>query len=80
MNTMLVTGSKGLVGKKLCAQLRAQNVEVIELDLVGSGLEHGDVINSCDVIARVANVTGIIHLAAVSRVVWGEQDPENAGI
>jgi UDP-glucose 4-epimerase len=73
---ILVTGSKGLVGKKLCAQLRAQKIEVIELDLVGNGLEHGDVTNSYDVIARLENVTGIIHLAAVSRVVWGEQDPK----
>jgi UDP-glucose 4-epimerase len=76
MKTILVTGSKGLVGKKLCAQLRAHAIEVIELDLVGNGVEYGDVTNSYDVITRVARVTGIIHLAAVSRVVWGEQDPE----
>jgi UDP-glucose 4-epimerase len=76
MKTILVTGSKGLVGKKLCAQLRAYSIEVIELDLIGNSLEFGDVTTSYDVIARVANVTGIIHLAAVSRVVWGEQDPE----
>jgi UDP-glucose 4-epimerase len=76
MQTILVTGSKGLVGKKLCAQLRAHNIEVIELDLVGNSLEYGDVTNSYEVIARLENVTGIIHLAAVSRVVWGEKDPE----
>jgi nucleoside-diphosphate-sugar epimerase len=36
VKTILVTDSKGLVGKKLCTQLRIQNIEVIELDLFGT--------------------------------------------
>ncbi len=74
---ILVTGSRGLIGRTLCPALRKAGFEVIEFDLaIAPGeLGHGDVrdIDAC--IEAVSQVQGVIHLAAVSRVVWGERDP-----
>lgn len=74
---ILVTGSAGLIGAALQHALRRAGHEVRELDCTfhESCPEYGDV-NSPDMVARaVRDCTGIVHLAAVSRVVWGEQDP-----
>lgn len=74
---VLVTGSRGLVGRSLCRALRAAEVEVIEFDLaiLPGQAGHGDIrdIDAC--IEAVSQVQGVFHLAAVSRVVWGEQHP-----
>jgi len=56
--------------------MRARGDGTSGLDLVGSGTERGDVRNAEDVRAAVDSCEGIIHLAAVSRVIWGERDPE----
>jgi len=74
--TVLVTGSCGLVGRRLCASLRRDGFSVKELDLRGMGEEHGDVTHAADIEAAIQNCEGVIHLAAVSRVVWGQRDPE----
>lgn len=76
MLKILVTGSKGLVGTKLCDLLREKDATVIELDINGKSDEYGDVTNYDNVATRADGVDGIVHLAAVSRVVWGEKDPE----
>lgn len=76
MRKILVTGSQGLVGKRLCQTLRDAGVEVVEIDLNGVGENHGDVRDTALVKARLDAVEGVVHLAAVSRVVWGERDPE----
>ena len=73
---ILITGSEGLVGRALRTTLEARGDEVIGLDLVGSGSERGDVRDTDCVLAAVENCDGIVHLAAVSRVVWGERDPD----
>ncbi len=75
MSKILVTGSRGLVGKGLVAALRARGHEVSGLDLRGAGAERGDTRCRGHVAAAVAHVDGVVHLAAVSRVVWGERDP-----
>lgn len=70
---ILVTGSEGLVGRTLCPLLKARGHEAVYFDLV-----HGqDVTDYRDLTDMVVGnrVDGIIHLAAVSRVVWGQQDP-----
>lgn len=73
---ILITGSSGLVGTALTSALLAEGVELVHFDLRAHGEARGDVRDRarlCDIVARV---DGIVHLAAVSRVVWGEQDPE----
>ncbi|MBK1672990.1 NAD-dependent dehydratase [Ectothiorhodospira shaposhnikovii] len=72
---ILITGSAGLVGKALTTRLAAQGADVVHFDLHAHGQSRGDVRDRDRLREVVANVSGIIHLAAVSRVIWGERDP-----
>lgn len=78
MNRILVTGSDGLVGTALCSLLESAGDEVVRLDLKPRRERSlpGDVLDLRALSASAAGCAGIIHLAAVSRVVWGEADPE----
>ncbi|AVP87927.1 NAD-dependent epimerase/dehydratase [Candidatus Phycorickettsia trachydisci] len=74
MDKILVTGSAGLIGSALTQKLRSNGYEVIDCDIrfVNNPLsffseEIRPVLNKC---------TGIIHLAAIARVIHGEQYPE----
>lgn len=73
---ILITGSSGLVGTSLTSALRAEQADVAHLDLRAHAEARGDVLDRKRVDKAVAGVDGIIHLAAVSRVVWGERDPD----
>ena len=70
---ILVTGAEGLIGRRLCARLRAEGLEVRAFDLKRSRDE--DICNRRSLAAALDGVEGVIHLAAVSRVAWGERDP-----
>ena len=72
---ILVTGSSGLIGKALSAELRAAGHEVSGLDLHGSGESRGDLRNRAAVERARDGCAGVVHLAAVSRVIDGERDP-----
>lgn len=72
---ILITGSEGLIGLVVRAELAALGFSVKGLDLRGAGTEHGDVRDPAQVARAIALCDGILHLAAVSRVVWGERDP-----
>jgi len=51
--------------------------DVVCLDLRAHvGEDRGDVRDAARVTKAVASCDGILHLAAVSRVIWAEQDPE----
>ncbi|MEP7121180.1 MAG: NAD(P)-dependent oxidoreductase [Byssovorax sp.] len=76
MSRILITGSAGLVGRALRSALAARHDDVVGLDLQANEAERGDVRDSPRVDAAVRGCVGIIHLAAVSRVIWGERDPE----
>ena len=74
---ILVTGSEGLVGRALRATLEARGHEIVGLDLRGAGREYGDVRDPGRVREAIAGCRGVFHLAAVSRVVWGERAPDD---
>ncbi len=78
MKVIGVTGSEGAVGRPLVAALEAAGFEVRRLDIAlpVSDPGYGDVRDGRAVRRLVAGCNGIVHLAAVSRVVWGERDPE----
>ena len=76
IHRILITGSEGLIGSALRASVEACGWEVVGLDLRGSGSEEGDVRDPLRVLDAIAGCRGVVHLAAVSRVVWGERDPE----
>lgn len=69
--TILITGSCGLIGSALTRALGRTR----GFDLRATGNEHGDVRDLDRVRAAVAGCTGVVHLAAVSRVIDGERDP-----
>jgi nucleoside-diphosphate-sugar epimerase len=73
MRTVLVTGSQGLVGRSLCKLLEGGRTEVRRLDVALPG--HADVRDADAVRRAMAGCAGVVHLAAVSRVIWGERDP-----
>ncbi|MFV0437552.1 MAG: NAD-dependent epimerase/dehydratase family protein [Shewanella algae] len=73
---ILITGSSGLVGSALKSALEARRFEVIGLDIQVTGSDYGDVRNINHVCRAVDRCDGVVHLAAVSRVLWGERDPE----
>jgi nucleoside-diphosphate-sugar epimerase len=76
MKRILITGSSGLVGRALRRDLQLRGHDVSGLDLRADHHERGDVRDREHVSAALDGVTGVIHLAAVSRVAWGERDPE----
>lgn len=74
--TILVTGSSGLIGTAVCAVLEARGHAARRFDIADHAGGHGDIRVPDDLAAALRGCTGVIHLAAVSRVIWGEQDPE----
>jgi nucleoside-diphosphate-sugar epimerase len=75
---ILVTGSEGLVGTALAPELRTRGFAVAGLDLKLPADHPGraDVADGERVAQLMDGCCGIVHLAAVSRVVWAERDPE----
>jgi nucleoside-diphosphate-sugar epimerase len=71
VSRILVTGSRGLIGSALVRRLQAAGWEVFGFD-IADGLNVAD---AEAVAAAVSGCEGVVHLAAVSRVVWGERDP-----
>ncbi len=73
---LLVTGSSGLVGQELVRQLRGQGNELTLFDLVPQdGDAARDIRDTAALRAAMRGCDGVLHLAAVSRVAWGEEDP-----
>jgi nucleoside-diphosphate-sugar epimerase len=72
---VLVTGSSGLVGAALARSLKDQGVEVVPFDC-RDGAATADIRNRAALDDAIAGCDGVIHLAAVSRVAWGESAPD----
>jgi UDP-glucose 4-epimerase len=73
---ILVTGSMGLVGRALQEALVARGDACVAFDSrAPDGGGHGDLCDQSALRAAAAGCTGIVHLAAVSRVILGERDP-----
>lgn len=73
---ILITGSSGLIGTGIAPILRNLGAELRHFDIAASDVDHGDVCDAPQVETAVDGCDGIIHLAAVSRVIWGEEQPE----
>lgn len=74
---ILITGSKGIIGSALRRALdrlgkRYTNFDILALKTDGQG----DVLSPSSVESAATGCRGIVHLAAVSRVVWGQRDPD----
>lgn len=75
---ILITGSEGLIGAAICERLNELNIETIHFDkkFPINNPYYGDILNRDRLETAMAECDGIIHLAAVSRVIWGEKDPK----
>lgn len=73
---VIVTGSSGLVGSALRRGLVSAGYDVAGCDLRGIGADEGDVRDAAHMQRLLADCVGVVHLAAISRVVWAERDPE----
>lgn len=76
INRILITGSSGLVGGALISAFDGRGFDIVSLDLRARGEQRGDVRDYDRVQRAVRGCHGIIHLAAVSRVIWGERNPD----
>jgi UDP-glucose 4-epimerase len=76
-NTILITGSKGLIGNALKKQLYTLGFQVKGIDIAypPSHLEHGDFQDKELLKELASDCVGIVHLAGVSRVIAGEKNP-----
>ncbi len=75
---ILVTGSSGLIGMKLCEQLEISGHQVRRFDINPLYPTNEIPKDVLDVAARkeaINDVDGVIHLAAVSRVIDAEHNP-----
>ncbi len=74
---VLVTGSEGLIGSAIIKELEARGMFTSQLDICAEEeINRGDVRDFQAVTRAMADCSGVIHLAAVSRVIWGEQKPD----
>ena len=72
--SILITGSEGLIGKALSTKLKEKKFKVIGYDLKNGK----DILDQGSLEELIGNVNGIVHLAAVSRVVDGFKNPKKA--
>lgn len=79
MKKILITGSEGLIGNRIRRDLVTAGYEVVGLDTkactYGAGVQ-ADILDAENLEKTARDCHGIIHLAAVSRVIYGEKDPE----
>lgn len=73
MGRILVTGSRGLIGSALVGALTRDGHEPVHYDIAGDRRQ--DVTDLRVLSAAMSGCSGVVHLAGVSRVVWGERDP-----
>jgi nucleoside-diphosphate-sugar epimerase len=75
--TILITGSAGLIGRGLAKRLERTSAQIIRYDLRHRDPDgHHDLHDALSLKNAVRRATGIVHLAAVARVGEGEDDPE----
>lgn len=78
MKTIGITGSEGLIGTALLLLLRSRGYRTVPFDLriPAAHAGHGDVLDRIAVRQLAAACDGVVHLAAVSRVIHGELEPQ----
>lgn len=72
MKTLLITGHQGLIGRHISPLLEKKGFKIKGIDLKDN---NGDITNFSKLQEAISGCHGVIHLAAVSRVIWAEKDP-----
>lgn len=74
---LLITGSYGLVGSALSEACARAGHEAVPFDIVRPGTSRlEDICDGAALAERMTGCDGIFHLAAISRVAWGEERPD----
>ncbi|MCY7296870.1 NAD-dependent epimerase/dehydratase family protein [Alteromonas sp. a30] len=73
MKKILITGHLGLIGRHLSPLLTQQGYEITGFDTANNS---GDICNTFELNNALKQCCGVIHLAAVSRVIWGQNNPK----
>lgn len=74
---LAITGSSGLVGTVLETYCRRRGYDVVPFDIVRADARECEDIRDLELLkSRLASCDGVVHLAAISRVAWGEQRPD----
>lgn len=73
---ILITGSSGLIGRALGRDLTLSGIAWKPFDIRENSIH--DTRDHDAVRRALEGITGVVHLAAVSRVVWAQQDPTTA--
>lgn len=73
--SILITGGAGSIGTVLRSGLEREGVHVVVIDRRSPGEEKGDVRDEGALRRALRGCSGIVHLAAVSRVAQAERDP-----
>ena len=74
---ILVTGAAGLIGAAVAGRLRGAGMRVLPLDLrAAQPAGRGDFRDQAALAPLVEQADGILHFAAVSRVIDGEKNPD----
>jgi nucleoside-diphosphate-sugar epimerase len=77
MKKILITGHEGLVGRHLWPHLKILGYQLKGIDLVAKEAKFlGDITDNLALNNSIDDCDGIIHLAGVSRVIWGERNPD----
>lgn len=70
-HSILITGSEGLIGKELSKRLEEKKINVVEYDIKNGQ----DILDRQSLEKIICDIDGVVHLAAISRVVAGHNDP-----
>jgi nucleoside-diphosphate-sugar epimerase len=75
---ILITGSEGLIGSNLRVALMGLGQDVFGIDIKHplDHVDYGDILDTGRLFSQINQVDGIVHLAAISRVVAGERNPQ----
>jgi nucleoside-diphosphate-sugar epimerase len=74
---VVVTGSSGLIGRAVIRRMAAAGLYPARFDIRESDVAARADLRDEDALQRaLAEAAGVIHLGAVSRVIWGEHSPE----
>ena len=74
--SVLVTGSEGLIGKALSRKLEERKINVVGYDIKNGQ----DILDKVSLENVLSGINGVIHLAAISRVIAGYNEPYKATV
>ena len=74
--SVLVTGSEGLIGKALARKLEDRKINVVGYDIKNGQ----DILDKVSLENVLSGINGVIHLAAISRVIAGYNEPYKATV